>query len=229
MTHIVIHQQKSIRESYLLKLISKLFKRDVFSLDEIENNPDIHFLHTKENSIGIEDVKKMQKEMIYKPFGEVCQICIIPNASDLTEEAQNAFLKTLEEQPETTTYILLLDNERNVLNTILSRGSKHYLEGKGENNSNDIVPKILSKDLIEQFSEIEKVSSFKTKEIIEWLENLQRYFEKRLKESLKNGGGAKNEYINLKYIQTAMERIRGNGNKRLVLENLVLQISEEES
>ncbi len=127
MTHIVVHTNPAVRQRYLLKLVNHLLQKE-FTDSQLYNIPDLHFVNEKNGSIGIEIVKELQKQMIYKPFNEIYQIGVISQAHLLTHEAQNALLKTLEEQPETTAYILLLDNEKNVLETILSRGVKHYVK-----------------------------------------------------------------------------------------------------
>ena len=107
MTYLILsNNQENIKES-VRSLISKLWERplneDPFTL----NNPDIHTLKSDNiRSIGIQDVKELQKEMIFSPFKEKVQIALIPQAEKLTPEAQNSFLKVLEDGSSNTAYIL---------------------------------------------------------------------------------------------------------------------------
>lgn len=72
-------------------------------------------------SIGINDIKQMQKNLYLKPLTSSHKAVIITNAETLTIEAQNALLKTLEEPPEYAFLILLANNKEVFLPTILSR------------------------------------------------------------------------------------------------------------
>lgn len=64
---------------------------------------------------GIDDIRGLERLI------SSSQSVIINNAQDLTPEAQNAFLKTLEEPPENTVIILLAPNEESLLPTVVSR------------------------------------------------------------------------------------------------------------
>ena len=59
--------------------------------------------------------------MAVKPFNSKHKVYIFEDASLLTEEAQNTFLKTFEEPPEYAVFILITENSTSLLQTILSR------------------------------------------------------------------------------------------------------------
>ena len=121
MTYIIVGKSKVGQNITLQKNLKRFFKRDM------ESSPDIHILNPEEkSSIGIEEVKNFQKEMIYKPFEEKYQAGIILQAEKLTPEAQNALLKTLEDPSEYSLFFLCVDNEKNLLPTIISRGQILY-------------------------------------------------------------------------------------------------------
>lgn len=88
-----------------------------------ENHPDVIYVKpTKKKSIGIEDIRKQIGETIdLKPYKYEYKIYIIDQADILTEQAQNALLKTIEEPPEYAMIILLSKNINAFLPTILSR------------------------------------------------------------------------------------------------------------
>jgi hypothetical protein len=75
----------------------------------------------KTQSIGIEDVKNIQKKIYFKPIKSKTKAIIINDAQLLTIEAQNSLLKILEEPPEHTIIILATETKETLLPTILSR------------------------------------------------------------------------------------------------------------
>lgn len=72
-------------------------------------------------SIGIEEVKQMQRKILLKPIKSKNKAVIIEDAHLLTKEAQNALLKVLEEPPANTIMILGSQSQEALLPTILSR------------------------------------------------------------------------------------------------------------
>lgn len=72
-------------------------------------------------SIGIDEVKQMQKKIFFKPIKSEQKAVIIEDAHLLTHEAQNALLKVLEEPPTNTILILASNTKEALLPTILSR------------------------------------------------------------------------------------------------------------
>ena len=87
------------------------------------SHPDIITLtHEKPNSIGVDDIREqLNDDIVIKPYYSSRKIYILSDAAIMTEEAQNALLKTLEEPPEYAVIMLLTDNKERMLPTILSR------------------------------------------------------------------------------------------------------------
>ena len=85
--------------------------------------PDVRWLgeDLTARSIKIEAVRELIQWAYMKPFEGSWKVCIVPKAERLTEEAANAFLKTLEEPPKNTVFCLLVENKNNLLETIQSR------------------------------------------------------------------------------------------------------------
>lgn len=75
----------------------------------------------KARSIGIDQVREMIKEASKQPFEGKRSVAILPEAHLATVEAQNAFLKLLEEPPPSTALILVTDHPDKLLSTIRSR------------------------------------------------------------------------------------------------------------
>ena len=86
------------------------------------NQPDVIWVTRELSSIGVDDVReKINSEMAIKPFSSPYKIFIVPEAERMTEAAQNALLKTIEEPPEYGIIILLTSNMSAILPTIQSR------------------------------------------------------------------------------------------------------------
>lgn len=224
MTYLFISKNIQQQTDYLVKFVSKLLGQPI---DSIQETPDIHILDRREeNSIGIEEVKNFIKEMIFKPFGTSKQVAIIYEAEKLTPQAQNSFLKTLEESSDDTIYILCVDNEKNVLPTIYSRSKPIYINQGITNATGEVKPKILDQDLVEQFGYIDSISKEKVK-CLELLSEIEEYFRQELEKEIKNDNINSSRAISerLKYIQETRDKINSNCNKKLVLEALLLYLN----
>src|SRR5690606_1607162 len=177
MTHIIIHPKQQVRINFLLELVSKLFEKEISDFTVLEKNPDVHIV-SAESSIGIDSVKNLQKEMLFQPFQEKVQVAVIDNAQLLTVEAQNALLKTLEEPSPTSEYILMVDNQKNLLDTILSRGTRYYATSNIEDEETG-EPQILEMDISDRFALVEKI--VKEGDIDEFTNTLLKYFRGQLR------------------------------------------------
>ncbi|MFI3201362.1 MAG: DNA polymerase III subunit delta' C-terminal domain-containing protein [Eubacteriales bacterium] len=86
------------------------------------NQPDIIYVTHEKKSIGVDDIRRQVNEDVYiKPYSSKYKIYMIADADKMTQEAQNAILKTLEEPPSYAIIILLVANTEMLLDTILSR------------------------------------------------------------------------------------------------------------
>ncbi|MEO8470340.1 MAG: DNA polymerase III subunit [Chloroflexota bacterium] len=92
------------------------------------NHPDLHWLSPSGPgaliSIGGRDdrgVRELVRDLAYLPVEGGMRVAIVESAHRMTEDAQTAFLKTLEEPPPRTTIILCADDEERLLPTIHSR------------------------------------------------------------------------------------------------------------
>ena len=225
MTYLVITSQINIEDDSTNSLISTLWGKDVSS-NFLLNNPDFHIIDGREeNSIGIEEIKKLQEEMRYKPFQESVQIALILDAKKLTVQAQNAFLKTLEDSSDSTVYILLTGNERDLLPTIISRSKKLYSKGKEgrEALKSDTEMCFNNDDLIYCFSVFEKLAKDKIK-TLEYLEIYLNTLQEELRNGIKRGADIDRVTEKISLVNITKGQINANGNRRLLLENLYLQI-----
>ena len=72
-------------------------------------------------SIRIEQIRALQKDIMMSKYEGKKKVYILENFDSLTHNASNAFLKTLEEPPPDTHFILIVRNIEKLLPTILSR------------------------------------------------------------------------------------------------------------
>ena len=76
---------------------------------------------SKSRTILVKDLRDFQNRFFYKSDSNTKKIGIIIEADRMQAAAQNAFLKTLEEPPENTVFLLLTTRIDALLNTIKSR------------------------------------------------------------------------------------------------------------
>lgn len=109
---------------YKDKIISFLAQK-ILSLDdqEFKRYPYILRIKAIDNKIGIDQIKGINKfiELKVPVDKEINRIILIHNSDKMTIEAQNAFLKNLEEPPQRTLFILSTNNLNSLLSTIKSR------------------------------------------------------------------------------------------------------------
>lgn len=90
---------------------------------DIGTHPDMYLLPTGDNVL-VDDIKKIVDNSLLVPIESDKKIFIVDNFSSANISSQNKLLKILEEPPQNTIIILLVDNENNVLPTIVSRCRK---------------------------------------------------------------------------------------------------------
>lgn len=83
--------------------------------------PDFLVLEPEGQSLGIEQIRELQRCLGYAPAQGRYRIALIRQADRLTPEAANAFLKTLEEPPPANLFILSTTEQRNLPPTVVSR------------------------------------------------------------------------------------------------------------
>ena len=86
-----------------------------------QNHPDLHIVEADGNTIKIEQIRALQKELSFRPLEGERKICVIEAAEKMNASSGNALLKTLEEPAGHALLILLTSQPDAVLPTILSR------------------------------------------------------------------------------------------------------------
>lgn len=199
----------------------------------IENNPDILILNRQgdKKSVGIGEAKKATKWLSEKPFKEKYKVLIVENAKDLTTEAQNSLLKTLEEPPEYAEIVLLTQSKADVLQTILSRCKRQELSNKQlvmedikseiNDKEQNSVNEILRSEIGEKFSWALEAGKMDRENLIqilnEWIVNVRKLMlenqtDNQLAKTLEN------------IIMVKKDLEETNINQKLAIETLLLNI-----
>ena len=89
---------------------------------ESGNQPDVIWVTREKASLGVDEIREqLCNTMDIKPFSSPYKIYLVPEAEKMTEAAQKALLKTIEEPPEYGIVILMTSNISALLPTIQSR------------------------------------------------------------------------------------------------------------
>ena len=88
-------------------------------------SPDVFWIGmtegTAKKSIGVDEIRAITDTIYLLPNDLETKIYIIPGADAMTQQAQNAFLKLLEEPPSYVLFLLLCENRYALLPTVRSR------------------------------------------------------------------------------------------------------------
>ena len=92
-------------------------------------HPDVITIDDPEKkTVPVELIRQLQADTYIRPNEGAKKIYLIPRAQDMSDSAQNALLKLLEEPPSYAVFFLLTDNADKLLPTVRSRGAELRLE-----------------------------------------------------------------------------------------------------
>ena len=185
-----------------------------------------------EKSVGIEDVRRVQEKIYLKPLKGKTKAVILKAYNGLTIEAQNALLKILEEPPNNTIIILLVETGSQVLPTILSRCKNIAIDDKrekfGELEEDRIAEVLSSLSASGAGKKLRLAQEFgkSREEAISWLEKMIIILRKNIIEEInKDTVFEQNKIKILKKMQNTHTIIKTtNINQRFALKNLFLSI-----
>lgn len=202
-------QKKEVKSIYLKEGIE--LKR---------NNPDILIIKP-EKSIGIENIREIKKFLLKKSWHEKGKkLVLVFEAHTLTTDAQNAFLKTLEEPPKDSVIILIANNKNAFLPTIVSRCRLIKLK-RGQQKEREKIRKVWQ-EVANSPPEKRLLLSEKIakEDSSDWLKDLITYLQK----SLLKDGDKKTIVNQIKLINQGLQMSNHNVNFQKVLEWIFLQL-----
>ena len=88
---------------------------------ETDNHPDFIWVQPKRRNILVDDIRTLIAQLSVQAYEGGYKVAVIEQAEMMTDQAQNALLKTLEEPTQRTVLLLLAENTQMMLKTVLSR------------------------------------------------------------------------------------------------------------
>lgn len=223
---LIIHKDSQTRKEYAISLTE----------NEHIDPLDITLIEL-ETSLGIEDVRIIQKKIFLKPFKGDQKAIIVSNAHTASIEAQNALLKVLEEPPAHTLFILTAESKQNFLPTIISRCTIISLDEVSEPLSEDILntikeefTHILSIPIGEKLKKATDIAADKIA-TLKWTEQMMHMLRQEMVKTniflVNESRQPQPDYIQiLKAFQKTYTLIQStNVSTRFAIENLLLTVS----
>lgn len=87
-------------------------------------HPDVHLITPEGATVRIDQIRTLSREATLKPYEGRGKVFVLDQAETMTEQAQHALLKTLEEPPQATFLILIAPEASALLPPIASRCSQ---------------------------------------------------------------------------------------------------------
>lgn len=129
--------EKGIGKSILAAEVSARLLKLNYPRDHVDI---IHCTLDKgKSSIGVNTIRTIIEECNKKPFEGDRKVIIIDSGDKITFQAQNAFLKTIEEPPANVFIIILCEELDGILDTIKSRCCIHKLRPLTDKEMNDFI------------------------------------------------------------------------------------------
>jgi DNA polymerase III delta prime subunit len=180
-------------------------------------------------SIGIDQIKQLQKTLYLKPMNGTKKAIIISDAHLLTTEAQNALLKVLEEPPEHTLFLLLAENKETLLPTILSRcliieiNVPGVVVGTDRTDYEQVIQLLSSITISDALKLAESLSKNKTDNLL-WLAKMIFVLREKMIAEVHQSSGQLDRYKNLIVSMQKTYTLLNttNVNTRFAMENLLL-------
>ncbi len=176
-----------------------------------------------EKSITVDTVRSIQQYVQYGPHNAAFMCVVIHNAHDMTVEASNAFLKSLEEPMPGVCFILTTTHPTRLLQTIVSRCQ--LLDFPMTTDSLEDTKSLISfsrycempvSDRFVYHAELSRNTDQIFNQLSQWLKDIQTQFS----------GGETEHLRSLKEIVEIISRLEYNLNHRLQLDALAVNINE---
>lgn len=146
---------------------------------EGKRNPDFLEMNTA-NFRGIDMIRQLNTEAQTSPIAGRARVWLIDEAHGLTKDAQNAFLKLLEDAPRTAYFMLATTDPNKLLPTIRSRCTEIGCKGLSPFDLAALVNEVakgeeakVSKDCVEQICEVAEGSPRKALVLLEQILGLE--------------------------------------------------------
>lgn len=189
------------------------------------NSSEITHLSATEGKIGIDDIRAFIKSLTLAPKKGSQTLAILSAIEEITDEAQQALLKTLEEPPSDTIIILHVTNESILFETVLSRMERVALTGSPESHIPEPSLATLREASIgKRLACVEQIIKSKA-DTKNWITNALYYYSAQYADA-KNK--SPHELLRASYeirlLMHASSAIKQNMNHKMILDQLVMSL-----
>lgn len=236
-TYLITGEGDSLKQDLALAFAASLLEPDaVFGDDQTKSaarllgagHSDVLILKRQEKAAGIkiEQVREAIRWASMKPYEAPWKVLIIENAERLTLPAQNALLKTLEEPPENTVIILLVESRDHLLATIQSRSFEIRLRPGPEGPEDPQWKAVLERVGEERWEDFTENLGSGREELKAGVDALLPYFRDRMEESFvaSNGIPSENWLEALDVLCETKDAIDQNVNQKLAMTRLAVHL-----
>lgn len=216
---------------------------------DTSNHPDVTIIRDGGASIGIDDIRQLQKEIFLKPYEGKKRVSIILQGEKMTVQAQNCLLKVLEDPPGDGIIAITTANPAGLLPTILSR-CQVLKPGTGQNiPDHRLYHETMVCMIKEDFTRASAVIDLLVRDTDRSVEDFLDYMLLQLRDVLVLKVAQKEDLLYIKdngefarrtaaefttaglgrmieAVSRARENLRQNANTQLTLEVLLLDIQE---
>lgn len=183
-----------------------------------KNDINLSWINPGLQPLNINQVRQLIADLqFFAPNGKIRYVIVL-KIDQASEEAQNALLKTLEEEGENLQFIITACDESQVLPTVISRCIVKIVQLPHQGNSDNHLPKPIDTGIkINSYAQAIKMAEEFTDRTSAY-DQLQNWLY-----SLVKKGTAKN-LTQTKIIRQTLVNLKQNGNMRLILENCFFQL-----
>ena len=185
------------------------------------NHPDIRIISPEKNLISIDTMRSARVWLSMTPISSNKKALIIESAWQMNKEAQNAFLKILEEPAKNTYIFLIINHKDQILPTIYSRSVPVYIVGKSEpaeQKNNDLIKNILNTENTAERMRLWLKAKIEKEEIHAWLMSILPQLRQNLLKTR-----SKNTAIAIRSLLKSLFAPIGQ-NWQMTVENLIISI-----
>ncbi|OGW72122.1 MAG: hypothetical protein A2Y02_02885 [Omnitrophica bacterium GWA2_52_12] len=191
------------------------------------NHADLFWLSREEEdkNIKIKRVRELIHWAAFKPYEARVKVAVIDETDRLSEEGAQALLKTLEEPPAATIFLLLAQTKFQLLDTIQSRCFHVRLKAPLMPSEPAAGPVALDLTLLSDY--FEKAANFKKDKALDFFDSLMATFHVKMKASASSGDApASLEWTEaVDAVYEAKEAVEGNTNPRIAVSFLSNRLS----
>lgn len=217
---------------------------------ESKSNPnyiEINIGEYKKDIITIDQIRdEILNNVNEKPIISNKKVYVINNADKMTEQAQNALLKTLEEPPKFVSIILIASNDNLILPTIKSRCVKIQFNKLSNDEIEKIVGKISKEEIeilngslkdykqmnqmLEQYKQVKKlIENIKKDELINVLNDSDVLYKNKdyiinLLEYMNICLYNEKQIDSVNIIENTKRKILANNNYEMTIDNLLIKL-----